>query len=111
MSDETTSTTVEQTPPPPTDPLKEIIQPFIDLVHASRALWGINLGNLIEGMVYFGILGYLTMYFKDYVGLDDVWSGRMVGVLTAGITISMFFLRRAWPTNGACAPRSSPRSA
>ena len=75
----------------PKSPLNEIIQPFIDLVHAPRALWGINLGNLLEGMVYFGILGYLAMYFNNYVGLDDVWAGRMVGVLTGGITISMFF--------------------
>ncbi len=73
-------------------PLREIVQPFIDLVHAPRALWGINLGYMIEGMVYFGMLGYLAMFFNDYVGLNDVWAGRMVGVLTAGITISMFFL-------------------
>ncbi len=72
-------------------PLKEITQPFVDLVHAPRALWGINLAYFIEGMVYFGMLNYLAMYFNDYVGLDDVWAGRMVGVLTAGITISMFF--------------------
>ncbi len=76
----------------PKSPLREIVQPFIDLAHAPRALWGINFGNLIEGMVYFGILGYLAMYFNQYVGLDDVWAGRMVGVLTAGITVAMFFL-------------------
>jgi POT family proton-dependent oligopeptide transporter len=55
-------------------------------------LWGINLAYVIEGMVYFGILGYLAMYFNNYIGLNDVWAGRMVGVLTAGITIAMFFL-------------------
>ncbi|MFH1811567.1 MAG: MFS transporter [Pseudomonadota bacterium] len=71
---------------------KEVTQPFIDLVHAPRALWGINLAYVLEGMCYFGILGYLAMYFNEYVQLDDVWAGRMVGVLTAGITISMFFL-------------------
>ncbi|GAG18044.1 unnamed protein product, partial [marine sediment metagenome] len=65
---------------------------FIDLIHAPRALWGVNLSYLLEGFVYFGMLMYLAMYFNDYVGLDDVWAGRMVGVLTAGITISMFFL-------------------
>jgi len=32
------------------------------------------------------------MYFNDYVGLNDQHAGWMVGVLTAGITISMFFL-------------------
>ena len=76
----------------PKSPLREITQPFIDLFHAPRALWGINLAYVIEGMVYFGMLSYLAMYFNNYVGLDDVWAGRMVGVLTAGITIAMFFL-------------------
>ncbi len=83
---------MSDTQPEKKSPLQEIVQPFVDLIHAPRALWGINLGYLIEGMVYFGMLGYLAMFFNDYVGLDDVWAGRMVGVLTAGITISMFFL-------------------
>ncbi len=74
----------------PKSPLQEIVQPFIDLVHAPRALWGINLAYLIEGMVYFGMLSYLAMFFNEFVGLDDVQAARMVGVLTAGITISMF---------------------
>ncbi|MCP4248879.1 MAG: MFS transporter [bacterium] len=73
-------------------PLREIVQPFIDLVRAPRALWGVNFGYFLEGMIYFGMLSYLAMFFNDFVGLDDVWAGRMVGVLTAGITISMFFL-------------------
>ena len=74
------------------NPIREIIQPFIDLVHAPRALWGINLAYVIEGMVYFGMLSYLAMYFNQYVGLDDVSAGLMVGVLTWGITLAMFFL-------------------
>jgi MFS family permease len=78
------------------NPFKEMIQPFIDLVHSPRALWGINLPYLIEGMCYFGILGYLAIYFSDYVfkGIEhaDVWSHDMVAVLTAGITIAMLFL-------------------
>lgn len=73
-------------------PLREIVQPFADVIQAPRALWGVNLAYLIEGMVYFGMLNYLAMYFNEYVGLNDVWAGRMVGVLTAGITIAMFFL-------------------
>lgn len=76
----------------PKGPLSEIIQPFIDLAHAPRALWGVNMAYVIEGMCYFGMLGYLAMYFNDFIGLNDVWAGRMVGVLTAGITIAMFFL-------------------
>ncbi len=77
-------------------PLQEITQPFIDLIHAPRALWGINLGYLIEGMVYFGMLGYLTIYCSEFIfqaidGADEA-AHYMVMVLTAGITISMFFL-------------------
>lgn len=70
---------------------KEVTQPFVDLVHAPRALWGINLTYFLEGLVYFGMLGYLAMFFNEAVGLDDIWAGLNVGVLTFGITFSMFF--------------------
>ncbi len=77
-------------------PLKELVQPFIDVVRAPRALWGVNLAYVLEGMVYFGMLGYLAMHFSDFVfrGVPhpDEWAHSMVMVLTAGITISMFFL-------------------
>jgi MFS family permease len=75
---------------PAKSPLREIVQPFIDVVRAPRALWGVNLSYLLEGMVYFGVVGYLAMYFNQYVGLSDVSAGVMVGALTWGITFSMF---------------------
>lgn len=71
---------------------KELTQPFIDLAHTSRALFGLNLSYVIEGMTYFGVVGLLAIFFNQYVGLDDIDAGRMVGVLTAGITIAMLFL-------------------
>jgi MFS family permease len=71
-------------------PLKELTQPFVDLVRAPRALWGVNVSYVLEGLVYFGMLGYLAMFFNESVGLDDIWAGRMVGVLTYGITFAMF---------------------
>ncbi|MCD6441793.1 MAG: MFS transporter [Candidatus Marinimicrobia bacterium] len=74
------------------NPLKEIIDPFINLIHAPRALWGINLSYLFEGLTYFGVLGLLAIYFNQYIGLNDIDAGRMVGILTAGITLSMLFL-------------------
>ncbi len=72
-------------------PLREIVQPFIDFAHAPRALVGVNISYLIEGFVYFGMLGYLAMYFNQYIGLTDIQAGPMVGVLTWGITLAMFF--------------------
>ncbi len=71
---------------------KELTQPFIDLFHSSRALWGINLSYLLEGITYFGIVGYLVIYFTDIVKLDDISAGQMVGFQTAGITLAMLFL-------------------
>jgi MFS family permease len=78
------------------NPLKEITQPFVDLAHAPRALWGINLAYVLEGMVYFGMLGYLAIYCSEFIfqavdGADEA-AHLMVMVLTGGITIAMFFL-------------------
>jgi MFS family permease len=82
----------------------QLIKPFVDLIHAPRALWGINLSYVLEGMVYFGMLGYLAIYFSDFVfqsvdGANDA-AHQMVMVLTAGITISMFFLGRVADKRG-----------
>ena len=73
------------------NPMQEIVQPFKDLVRSPRALWGINLSYFIEGFVYFGMLGYMTHFFSQYVLLSDTQAGWMTTVLTAGITIAMFF--------------------
>lgn len=71
---------------------KELIQPFIDLFHTSRALFGLNLSYVLEGLTYFGVVGLLAIFFNKYIGLDDINAGEMVGFLTAGITLSMLFL-------------------
>lgn len=75
-----------------TDPLREIIQPFIDLANASRAIWAINLSNLLEGLVYFGWLTLLAIYFNKFLGMNDQQADWMVGFLTGGITLSQLFL-------------------
>ena len=72
--------------------IREITQPFIDLFHASQALWGINLSYLLEGLTYFGVVGLLAIFFNDYIGLDDISAGQKVGFLTAGITLGMLFM-------------------
>ena len=70
----------------------ELSQPFIDLFSTSRALFGLNLSYTIEGLTYFGVVGLLAIFFNDYIKLDDIRAGNMVGVLTAGITLSMLVL-------------------
>jgi MFS family permease len=72
--------------------LKEIIQPFIDLAHTSKALFGLNLSYVLEGITYFGVVGLLAIFYNEYIGLDDISAGHMVGFLTAGITLAMLLL-------------------
>jgi dipeptide/tripeptide permease len=85
-----TAATPQASEPRP-GPLRELIQPFIGLVQAPRALWAVYLSTLLEGFVYFGMLIYLAMYFNEYAGLTDLHAGWMVGTLTSGITLSMLF--------------------
>jgi MFS family permease len=72
--------------------IMELTQPFIDLAHTSQALLGVNISYVLEGLTYFGVVGLLAIFFNDFIKLDDIDAGRMVGVLTAGITIAMLFL-------------------
>ena len=72
--------------------IMDLSQPFVDLAHTSRALLGVNISYVLEGLTYFGVVGLLAIFFNDFIGLDDIDAGRMVGILTAGITIAMLFL-------------------
>jgi proton-dependent oligopeptide transporter, POT family len=71
---------------------RETLQPFVEMANGPRALWGINVSYLLEGLTYFGALALLAIYFNTYIGLNDIDAARMVGVLTAGITLSMLLL-------------------
>ncbi|HTY00507.1 MAG TPA: MFS transporter [Bacteroidota bacterium] len=70
----------------------ELKQPFADLFRASQALTAINISYLLEGLTYFGVVGLLAIFFNNYIGLNDIDAGHMVGVLTAGITLAMLLL-------------------
>lgn len=84
------------------NPFRELVQPFVDLARAPRALWAVNLASLVEGFAYFGVLTYLAMYFNGYGGLPDREAGWMVGLLTSGITLCMLLF-------GGTADRLGPR--
>jgi len=71
---------------------KELAKPFIDLAHTSRALFGINLMYVFEGITYFGVVGLLAIFFNEYIQLTDVQAGPMIGFLTGGITLAMLIL-------------------
>ncbi len=74
------------------NPLREIIDPFINLVKAPRALWGINVSYFLEGLVYFGILTILGKYLSENVELKDLHAGWVYSGFTGGITFAMLFL-------------------
>jgi MFS family permease len=61
-------------------------------VKAPKALWGINIPYVIEGLVYFGILTILGKYCSENAGLSDLHAGWVYSVVTAGITFAMLFL-------------------
>ena len=57
-----------QASPGPYPPLAELVQPFLGLWPAPRALWAVYLLSFLEGFVYFGMLIYLAMYFNGTAG-------------------------------------------
>ncbi len=74
------------------DSLRELSSTLVAFVKAPKALWGINIPYVIEGLVYFGILTILGKYCSENVGLSDLHAGWVYSVFTAGITFAMLFL-------------------
>jgi len=72
--------------------LKEISDPFKALATSPRALWGLYIAYVLEGLVYFGILTILGKYCSENVGLTDLHAGWVYSGLTGGITLAMLFL-------------------
>ena len=63
---------------------------FALLGQASRGFWLVNLVNFADGIAYFGILGLLTLFLSQDVGLSDVATGRAVSNFTGLVTLTMF---------------------
>jgi len=74
------------------DSFNELGSTFIAFIKAPKALWGINIPYVIEGLVYFGVLTILGKYCSENVGLSDLHAGWVYSVFTAGITFAMLFL-------------------
>jgi MFS family permease len=69
--------------------IDELKETFTAFFKAPRALWGINVAYVIEGLVYFGILTILGKYCSENVGLSDLYAGWVYGGVTGGITFAM----------------------
>lgn len=69
--------------------LRELAQTFAAFFKAPRALWGVNIPYVFEGLVYFGLLTVLGKYCSENVMLSDIHSGWVYGGVTGGITFAM----------------------
>jgi MFS family permease len=74
------------------DSLTELKQTFIAFVKAPKALWGINIPYVLEGLVYFGILTILGKFSSENLALEDRQAGLIYSFVTGGITFSMLLL-------------------
>ena len=45
--------------------LRELAQTFVAFLKAPRALWGVNIPYVFEGLVYFGILTILGKFCSE----------------------------------------------
>ncbi|GAB4339561.1 MAG: hypothetical protein Kow0037_24740 [Calditrichia bacterium] len=74
------------------DSLTELKETLLAFVKAPKALWGVNIPYVLEGLVYFGILTILGKYCSENVQLSDLHSGWVYGFVTGGITFAMLLL-------------------
>ena len=74
------------------NPLKEIVQPFVDAARAPRPLWGNNLQDFLEGFLYFGIQNYLVIFCFENIGTNEIHAGWVVTFLAGGITFAQFLM-------------------
>ncbi len=71
---------------------RELGDTFVAFVKAPRALWGINIPYILEGLVYFGILTILGKFCSENAALNDLHAGWIYGGVTGGITFFMLLL-------------------
>ena len=71
------------------DAFKELREKFVAFIKAPKALWGINVPYIIEGLVYFGILTILGKYASENIGLADTQASLIYSGVTGGITFAM----------------------
>jgi MFS family permease len=72
---------------------QETKETFGGVIRAPRALWGINIADIVVmGLTYFGLLTVLGKFLSENAGLSDVHAGWIYSFLTGGFTFAMLFL-------------------
>ncbi len=74
------------------DSFKELKDTFVAFFKAPKALWGINVPYIIEGLVYFGILTILGKFSSENLKVTDSQAGLIYSFVTGGITFAMLVL-------------------
>jgi len=74
------------------DSFKELGETLVAFVKAPKALWGINIPYVLEGLIYFGILTILGKFCSENIQMTDQQAGWVYSGVTSGITLSMLFL-------------------
>jgi MFS family permease len=75
-----------------TDSFRELKETLAAFAKAPKALWGINIPYILEGLVYFGILTILGKYSSENLSLLDTQASLIYSFVTGGITLAMLLL-------------------
>jgi POT family proton-dependent oligopeptide transporter len=88
------TSTPETSQAKPTTVAGMIVQYFRDfgvLKEARREYWGIQIVNLLDCTIYFGLLNIASVFLSEDIGMDDKTAGYSISLFTATTTIFLFF--------------------
>jgi len=74
------------------DSFRELADTLASFAKAPRALWGVNIPYIVEGLVYFGILTILGKFSSENLSLLDTQASLVYSFVTGGITLAMLML-------------------
>ncbi|MDZ7860526.1 MAG: MFS transporter [Candidatus Krumholzibacteriota bacterium] len=74
------------------DSFRELKETLTAFLKAPKALWGINIPYIVEGLVYFGILTILGKFSSENLSLLDTQASLIYSFVTGGITLAMLLL-------------------
>ena len=91
MPQPTAATAAPATAPSFGDRVLQYFRDFRVLRETRAEYWGIQLVNLIDCVMYFGLLNIASVFLSENVGLNDEQAGYSVALFTTATTIFLFF--------------------